>query len=373
MAAVKISPNVYWVGAIDYDVRDFHGYRTPFGTTYNAYLVIDEKVTLIDTVREKFSDQLFSNIAEVIAPEKIDFIVCNHVEPDHSGSLPEVLARCPHAPVYCSPNGQKGLKAYYKTDGWNFQIVKSGDSIKMGQYSLSFLHTPMVHWPDSMASYLPEQKILFSNDAFGQHIATPERFADEVGYDRVFDSAKDYYANIVMPMGASVVKALAEAGKLDISIIAPSHGVVWRGSVSGILSRYDSWAQYKTRAKLAVIVFDTMWHSTEILAERQAQELRDQGYEVKVMSLRQCHISEVVAAAMEAAVIYVGSPTLNRGMMPQVAALLHYMKGLGFKNRIGRAFGSYGWSGESPALIDEALKDMEFETSEPLKVQYKPV
>jgi flavorubredoxin len=372
MPAVKIAPNVYWVGAIDTDVRDFHGYKTPFGTTYNAYLVIDEKITLIDTVRKEFAAQMFSNIADVIAPEKIDTIICNHVEPDHSGALPQVVARCPNAPVYCTPNGQKGLKAYYGIDGWNIQLVKTGETLSLGKYSLCFLHMPMVHWPDSMASYLPEQKLLFSNDAFGQHIATAERFADEAGYDRVFDRAKDYFANIVMPFGAPVTRVLAEAGKLDLAVIAPSHGLIWRGNISGILSRYDGWSQYKTRAKLAVIAFDTMWHSTETVAETLAQELRAQGMEVKVLNLRKCHISEVVAEALEAAVIYVGSPTLNRGMMPQVAALLHYMKGLGFKNRKGLGFGSYGWSGESAALIDAALKDMGFETETPVKAQYVP-
>jgi flavorubredoxin len=371
MPAVKIAPNVWWVGAIDYNVREFHGYKTPFGTTYNAYLVIDEKITLIDTVKHDFADEMIKNISDVTDPSKLDYIVSNHVEPDHSGSMPEIMALNPGVAVFTSPNGYKGLKAYYKTE-WNFHVVKTGDTLSLGQYSLSFLHMPMVHWPDSMATYLPEQKILFSNDAFGQHIATAERFADEVGMEKIFDRAKDYYANIVMPFGAPVTRVLADASKLDVSIIAPSHGLVWRSELDRLLGKYTDWSVYKTRPDLAVIAYDTMWGSTGMLAEKLADGYRKQGMEAKVLNLRNCHISEVVAEAIEASVICIGSPTLNRGMMPQTMALLHYMKGLGFKNRKGRAFGSWGWSGESIGLIDEALKAMGFETEEPLKVQYRP-
>jgi flavorubredoxin len=230
----------------------------------------------------------------------------------------------------------------------------------------------MVHWPDSMATYLPERRILFSNDAFGQHIATSGRFVDEVGIERVLDRAKNYWANIVMPFGQPVQRALAEASKLGLDMIAPSHGLIWRSEIGRIVEKYAFWSEYGTDPKLAAIAYDTMWGSTGILAERLAEGYRAQGMDVKVMSLRKYDYSEVVAEALEASVICVGSPTLNRGMMPMAAAMLHYMKGLGFKNRKGRAFGSWGWSGESPGLIDAALKDMGFETEEPLKAQYRP-
>jgi len=285
--------------------------------------------------------------------------------------MPEIMALNPGAPVFTSPNGIKGLKAYYKTD-WNFHVVKSGEALSLGKYSLSFLLMPMVHWPDSMASYMPELKILFSNDAFGQHIATPERFADEAGIERAFERAKNYYANIVMPFGQQVKHVLDDASTLDIAMIAPSHGLIWRSELGRLLDTYAGWADYRTRPDLAVIAYDTMWGSTGMLAERLAGEYKTRGMEAKVMSLRQFHISEVVAEAIDASVVCIGSPTLNRGMMPQIAALLHYMKGLGFRGRRGRAFGSWGWSGESPGLIDSAMKEMGFETEEPLKAQYKP-
>ncbi len=374
MPAVQVAPNVYWVGAIDPGVRDFHGYKTPIGTTYNAYLIMDEKITLLDSVRHGFSDQLFANIAEIVDPAKIDVIVCNHGEPDHAGSLAEVVARCPKAPVYCSPNAKKTLTSYFGADSWDLHVVKTGDTLSLGKYTLHFLLTPLVHWPDSMMSYLPELKLLFSNDGFGQHIATEERFADAVGYDCIFDRSRDYYANIIMPLGQPVKTTLAEAAKLDVEIIAPMHGTIWRDreGIAGIVSRYDDWANYRTKPELAVIAYDTMWHSTEAMAEKLAEDLRTQGKQVSVFSLRKSHISQVVAAAMEARTIYIGSATLNRGMMPQVAALLCYMKGLGFKGRDGLAFGSYGWSGEAPALVDAALKDMGFQTGDPVRAQYRP-
>ena len=374
MPAVQIAPNVYWVGAVDPGVRDFHGYKTPVGTTYNAYLIIDEHITLLDSVRHGFSDQLFANISEVIDPAKIDTIICNHGEPDHAGSLAEVVQLCPNAPVYCSPNAQKTLKSYFGAGSWNLKVVKSGDTLSLGKYTVHFLLTPMVHWPDSMASYIPQLKLLFSNDGFGQHIATEERFADEVGYDCVYDRSRDYYANIIMPLSQPVKNTLAEVAKLDVEIIAPMHGAIWRErqGIQGIVQRYIDWTDYKTKPELAVIAYDTMWHSTEAMAETLAQQLRDQGKQVSVFSLRRSHISQVVAAAMEAETIYIGSATLNRGMMPQVAALLCYMKGLGFRNRVGRAFGSFGWSGEAPAQIDAALKELGFDTTEPWRLNYKP-
>lgn len=371
MPAVKVAPNVWWVGAVDYKVRDFHGYRTPYGTTYNAYLITGAKTVLIDTVKHDFADELLRNISEVADPAKLDLIVSNHVEPDHSGSLPEIVALNPNTPVITSPNGIKGLKAYYKQD-WNFKVVKSGESVPVGDCTIQFLLTPMVHWPDSMASYIPEHKLLIPNDAFGQHTANAERFADEIGIDCIFDRAKNYYANIVMPFGQPVLKVLEEVKKLDVEIIAPSHGAIWRTDLPRILQKYEDWASYRTDPKQAVIAYDTMWGSTGVLAGRIASELKTKGMDVKVISLRQEHISEVVGEALEASVICLGSPTLNRGMMPQMAALLHYMKGLGFKGRKGRAFGSWGWSGESVGLIDVAMKDMGFELEEMLRVQYKP-
>lgn len=371
MGAVKLAENVYWVGAIDYDIRDFHGYRTPFGTTYNAYLVIDEKITLIDSVKSNFADVMLSNIAEIINPERIDYVVSNHVEPDHSGSLPNILEIVPNAVVFTSPNGEKGLRAYYKKD-WNFKVVKTGDSVNTGKFNLSFLLTPMVHWPDNMGTYLDGLNILFSNDAFGQHVASDGRFDDEIGIECALDRAKDYYANIVLPFGQQVKKVLAESCKFDIRMIAPSHGICWRSAIGEVIGKYTTWADNKTDENLAVIVYDTMWGSTEILAKRIADDFEKKGISSKILSLKKSHISEVMAELIEAKYICVGSPTLNRNLMPNVAAFLAYMKGLSPKKRTGLAFGSYGWSGESVDLVEDTLKSCGFEMLDQIKVQYRP-
>ncbi len=369
--AIKLSDNIYWVGAVDYDIRDFHGYRTPYGTSYNAYLVIDEKVTLIDTVKADFSHVLIDNISEIIDPKEIDYIITNHVEPDHSGALPDVLEVTETPVIITSPMGDKVLKAYYKKD-WNVNIVKTGDSLSTGEYSFNFLQTPMVHWPDSMVTYLPEEKFLFSNDAFGQHLASEERFEDEIGAERVLERAKDYYANIIFPLGAQVRKILTEVSKLDISLIAPSHGVMWRKDISTIVSKYTDWANNKTNDDEGVIVYDTMWGSTEILAQRIGDEFREKGIKVKILSLKEHHISEVINQLLTAKYICVGSSTLNRNILPNVAAFLTYMKGLAPKDRIGMAFGSYGWSGESVDIVEDTLRSCGFDIIDKLKVQYKP-
>ncbi len=371
MSAIKIAENVYWVGSVDYDIREFHGYLTPFGTSYNAYLVIDEKITLIDSVKAPFYETMVENIREIVPVEKIDYIISNHVEPDHSGSIGKVAAIAKDAIVFTSVNGEKGLKAYYG-EGWNLKAVKSGERICSGKYSYTFLHTPMVHWPDNMVTYMQEQNILFSNDAFGQHIARACIFTDEIDQEVIFERAKDYYANIVLPFGAPVERVLQEASKLKIDIIAPSHGLVWRRDLVKIIEKYAAWAQNKTDEAKAVIVFDTMWDSTKMLAQQLFEELKRSGITAKIMNVREYHISQIMAELIDAKYIYVGSPTLNRNMMPTIAGFLCYMKGLAPKKRIGRAFGSYGWSGESIPQIEAVLKECGFEMQESIKAWYRP-
>lgn len=370
MAPYKIADNVYWVGAIDFDVREFHGYKTPYGTTYNAYLVLDEKVTLIDSVKSDFSDEMIKNISEIIEPAKIDYIISNHVEPDHSGSIEAVLRIAKDARVYTSPNGEKGLKAYYG-EGWDLEVVKTGDILNTGKYNFEFILTPMIHWPDNMVTYLKEESMLFSNDSFGQHYASAERMESEAGIDIILDRAKDYYANIVLPYDTSVKKALTDLSAKKISMICPSHGVMWKNHIPDIISKYHYWASGKTDENLAVIVYDTMWGATEMLARKIASEYDAMGIRTVMINLKKYHISEAMNALMEAKYIFVGSSTLNRNILPTVAAFLAYMKGLSPKNRVGMAFGSYGWSGESIAAVDEALRACRFEMLEPRKVQYK--
>ncbi|MDD3243898.1 MAG: FprA family A-type flavoprotein [Eubacteriales bacterium] len=373
MPAVQLNDHVYWVGAVDADVREFHGYQVPYGTTYNAYLVLGEKIALIDSVKAPFTKVMMENIAQVIDPAKIDYIVSNHVEPDHSGALAAAVAAAPNAPVITTANGKKGLSVYYSPD-WNYQVVKTGDTLSLGNYTLQFVATPMVHWPDNMVTYLQEDGILFSNDAFGQHQATVSRFADEVGAKTSLERARDYYANIVMPFGTQVNAALKALGGLTLNTIAPSHGVIWRTPdvISALLAKYADWANNRVRDDLAVIVFDTMWGSTEMLAHRLKDEFEAQGVEVRLIDLRENHISRAMDALLEAKYICVGSPTLNRSVMPSVAAFLCYLKGLAPKGRIGQAFGSHGWSGEATGYIEQMLTEAKFELREKLVCVYRP-
>ncbi|WP_088227625.1 FprA family A-type flavoprotein [Desulfosporosinus sp. FKB] len=370
MKPVQIAENVYWVGGIDWDIRNFHGYLIPRGTTYNAYLIIDEKVTLIDTVKHYLYDEMLARISEVVDPSKIDYIVSNHVEMDHSGGLPRLMKAAPQAQIYTSLNGEKGLKAHYKGN-WNYNVMKSGTTLSLGKRSLTFIHTPMVHWPDNMVCYLPEDKLLFSNDAFGQHIATSERFDDQLPADIVMEEAAKYYANIVLPYGNQVQKALELVSALEINTIAPSHGVIWRSKIKDILSEYRKWSTDQTDNK-AVIVYDTMWNSTEMIAYAIQDAMEKKGINTKMRNLRTNHISDIMTDVLTAKYICVGSPTLNNNMLPTVAAFLTYLKGLAPKKRVGLAFGSYGWGGQSVGMVEEVLKSMNFDLLEQIRIQYIP-
>lgn len=368
--AIQIKENVYWVGGIDWNIRNFHGYLTQRGSTYNAYLIIDEKITLIDTVKHYLFDEMLERISDVIDPADIDYVISNHVEQDHSGSLPEIMEIATKATLVTSPNGEKGLKAHFQED-WNYQIVKSGDVLNIGKRNLTFVQTPMVHWPDNMVTYLPADKILFSNDAFGQHIASTERFDDELALGVVLEEARKYYANIVLPYGGQVQKALGILGGLDVEVIATSHGLIWRSNIPAILSEYQKWSTNATEKKV-VIVYDTMWNATEIIAESIRDVFEKKGYNVRFMDLKNNHISDIMTEVITAEYICVGSPTLNNNLMPSVASFLTYLKGLAPKDRIGLAFGSYGWSGQSIGQVEQYLKDCGFETLENIRIQYIP-
>lgn len=370
MKALKIKDNIYWVGAIDWDLRNFHGYLTQRGSTYNAYLVIDEKITLIDTVKSYCSEEMIKRISSVIDPSKIDYIVSNHVEMDHSGSLPEIVKLAPNAKVYTSLSGVKGLTAHYGSE-LNYEVVKPGVPVILGKRSLQFVFTPMVHWPDNMLTYMPEEQILFSNDAFGQHIASSQRFDSEYSYDIIMEEARKYYANIVLPYGAQVQKALEQASKLDIKVIAPSHGIIWKEHISEIVKNYYSWASNET-AKKAVIVYDTMWGSTKKMALAIAEAFEAEGYNYSLNNLNETHISDIMTDLIDAEFVCVGSPTLNNGMLPSVAAFLTYLKGLAPKNRKAIVFGSYGWGGQSVGLIEDYLKASDFELVASERISYIP-
>lgn len=371
MKAVEIRKGIYWVGAIDWHIRNFHGYTTNRGATYNAYLILDEKVTLIDTVKGMFSEELLERISDVIDPAKIDYIISNHVEMDHSGALPAMVKACPNATVITSaPSGLKGLTAHY--GNLNYKPMKTGDTLNIGARNLTFVTTPMLHWPDNMVTYCPEERILFSNDAFGQHYATSERFDDETDLHVAMEEAQKYYANIVMCYGKQAANAWNVVHQLGLDMIAPSHGIIWRSHIDTIMDAYKRWSANEPESG-ALVVFDSMWHSTEIMAKAIAEAFANKGVSVKLYDLKTTHRSEIVPEILERKYIAVGSPTLNNQMMPEVAAFLCYLKGLSPKNREAFAFGSYGWGGQSIGQVEEELKGCGFNIClDKIRVNYIP-
>ncbi|MCJ7834910.1 FprA family A-type flavoprotein [Cuneatibacter sp. NSJ-177] len=371
MKAIEVKKGIYWVGAVDWSVRNFHGYTTNRGATYNAYLIIDEKITLIDTVKAPFAGELLARIRSVVDPEKIDYVVSNHVEMDHSGALPVIMKACPNAKVVTSaPSGIKGLTAHYGE--YDYMPVKGGDTLSLGERSLAFVTTPMVHWPDNMVTYCPEEKILFSNDAFGQHYASNGRFDDQEPLDVVLQEAKKYYANIVMPYSKQAGGAVTACGGLDFEMICPSHGVIWRGHIKEILEAYGKWTSGATEEK-ALVVFDSMWHSTEQMALAVLEGFTQKGICAKLFDLKCCHNSDILTDVLDCTYIAVGSPTLNNQMLPTVASFLCYLKGLSPKNRKAFAFGSYGWGGQSIGLVEDELKACGFDIClDKIRIQYVP-
>jgi flavorubredoxin len=371
--AIKVSDHVYWVGAIDWTIRDFHGYTTKRGSTYNAYLIVADKITLIDTVKEPFKDELLSRIASVVEPSHIDFIVSNHSEMDHSGCLAGMIREISPEKVYASTMGAKTLKEHFKIDR-EIIAVKDGSELSLGDMALSFMETRMLHWPDSMFSYLGEDKLLFSQDAFGMHLASMERFADEVDEAILDYEAATYYANILLPYSPLILGLLEKVKKsgLDIRIIAPDHGPIWRKDLGKILGLYKTWAEQKPTRK-AIVLYHSMWHSTELMARAIEEGLIAGGAHVKVMSMGSFHRSDVAYEILNAGALVAGSSTLNNNMLPAMADVLTYLKGLKPKNLIGAAFGSYGWSGESASHIQDILTSMKVELiCEPTKSKYVP-
>lgn len=373
MRPVEITKGIYDVGVIDWNIRDFHGYSTYRGTSYNAFLIVDEKIALIDTVKKNYSDQLIDNISKIIDPEKIDYVVSNHTEMDHSGGLPRVMHRVGEdKPLYCSKMGAKNLARHF-SQKWNYHAVGTGEALSLGHRTLTFLETRMLHWPDSMFTYLKEDKILFSSDGFGQHYAGHERFDDQIG-DDIMLHAKKYYANILLlysPLILKLLDTVVELG-LEIDMICPDHGIIWRKDPGRIIHAYAKWAKQEQEKK-AVVVYDTMWHSTEAMANEIAAGIADEGVSVRPMHIRTSHRSEIMTEVLDAAAVVVGSPTLNNQLFPTVSDFLIYMKGLKPINKIGAAFGSYGWSGEAVKLITKELEGMKFDVIDPgVRIQYVP-
>jgi flavorubredoxin len=373
MNKVSLAEGINWVGVVDWNLRDFHGYITRRGATYNAYLISDEKTALVDTVKYTFSSEFLRNIREIIDPEKIDYIIVNHVEMDHSSSLPVIAKAAKNAMIIASERGKDAIIEHYGAD-FKIQTVKTGDELKLGKRTLRFVEAPMLHWPDSMFTYVVEDKILMPNDAFGQHLATSERFDDEVDQHVLMEEAKTYYANILMPLGPLITRKIQEVVQMGIPIamIAPSHGVIWRSDPSKIIKAYLDWSAGVSENKV-VIVYDTMWGSTDKMARAIGEGATSQGVDVKIMKLRAAELTDVVTEILDAKAIIVGSPTINNGMFPTLGGFLTHITGLKPKGKLWSFFGSYGWGGGAVKNMIETAKKASFEVLEQsVEVKYVP-
>jgi anaerobic nitric oxide reductase flavorubredoxin len=371
----RLAEGVYWVGVVDWALRHFHGNElsTHRGSSYNSYLIVDEKIVLIDTVWTPFQDQLIENIKEIIDPSKIDFVVANHAEADHSGSLPAIMRLAPDATVIVSQRGRESVEGYYHQP-WNFKAVKTGEKLNIGKHDLVFIEAPMLHWPDSMFTYVTGNNILLSNDAFGQHYATAFRFNDQVNQEELYEEALKYYANILTPFSAVVSKKINDvlALNLPIDMIAPSHGVLWRNDPIQIVKKYQEWASQPPE-KSAVIIYDTIAHATRHMAEAIGQGIAGEGVQYKLFHAGVSDRNDMVTEIFKAKAIIVGSPTFNQGVLPSITPILEELRGLKFQNKIGAAFGSYGWSGEGLAIIEEHLNRCKISAvAESVKAKWQP-
>ncbi len=358
MMPLEIAPKIYDVGVCDWSVRDFHGYRTEHGATYNSYLLMDEKICLIDTVKAIFADELLDKISRVVEPAKIDYVIINHVEPDHAGALPALVKAAPNAKFFITAQGKAEAIRHYG-DLYNFHVVKDGDKLSIGKRELTFVALPMLHWPDSMATYCSDDGILFSNDAFGQHYATAKRFDDEVDLSILFYEAKKYFANILWPYAKLIDKALAKVGALDLQIIATSHGVIWRSHIKEVLSKYAAWGKGVSGSSV-VVAYDTMWGATEQMARAVLEGVVNAGSDAVLLRMNETPNSTAVAELFEAGGMLVGSSTLNSGMLPTMGSLLIYTKGLKPTGKKAAVFGTYGWAGGAQKDMEELLADAGF-------------
>jgi len=367
MEAVRVTDSIYWVGAIDWNLRDFHGFETPRGSTYNAYLVVGaDKIALVDTVKVPFVPELLERVASVVPLDKIDYIVVNHVEPDHNGGMRMVADRMPNAKLVASAGGVRGIAEYHGSD-IEVAAVGADDTLDLGGLTLKFMPMPMVHWPDSMFTYCPERCTLMPNDAFGQHLASSSRFADEVGLDLAVEELIVYYANILMPLGPQVSKAVAKVGEAGwiCKTIAPSHGVIWRErDIPTLIDTYDRCTSGDTYDKL-VVAYGTMWGSTDMLAREIADGAISTGVEVKLFDLAATPFAHITRHLFDARALLLGSPTLHHGMLFRPAGYLQYLSGLKPKDKIAGAFGSYGWSSGATKQMTARLEEIGFEMPEP--------
>ena len=373
----KITDSVTWVGKVDWELKKFHGedYSTHRGSSYNAYLIRDEKTALIDTVWAPFAEEFVENLKKEIDLSEIDYVIANHGEIDHSGGLVALMKEIPGTPIYCTANAVKSLKGQFHKD-WNFVTVRTGDTLNLGSKVLTFIEAPMLHWPDSMFSYLDGDAILFSNDAFGQHYATELLYNDLVDQAELFQEAVKYYANILTPFSRLVIKKIEEvlSFNLPLNIICPSHGVIWREDPAQIVKKYLEWADNYQEDQVT-IVYDTMWEGTRKMAEAIAEGIASASGStaVKLFNAGKIDKNDIVTELFKAKAVLFGSPTVNKGILAPLSGMLHEVKGLSFKSKKAAVFGTYGWSGESVDVLTKMVEDAGFEIVQPgLKKIWSP-
>ncbi len=377
MEATLLKDGVYWIGAVDYNLRNFHHYsRSPLGSTYNAYFIQDEKNVLVDTVSKEYSNELFRRLSSVMEPCKIDYIICNHLERDHAGCLEEMVRKCMPEKIFCSQIGEKFMRAQFDTTDWPIQVVKDGETLNIGKRTITFLETRMLHWPDSMVSYINEDKILFSNDIFGQNLGTSYRFVDEHANYCFLQSAKDYYNNIVLPYSPLVLKLLDRIEKLglEFDIVAPDHGLIFRRAedIACIVNLYKELATQEFKNK-AVIVYETLWHASAKMAHDIGEGLNSVGVPFTIIDIQENHYSSVMNALADASALILGSSTRNNAPLTNMVGLVSHIKGLKPINLVGASFGSYGWSGEAPKMLSEELTKMGVEVvADPVRAFFGP-
>jgi len=363
--AKQLTQKVSWVGKIDWELKHFHGdeLSTHRGSSYNSYLIRDEKVALIDTVWQPYDREFVSRLKQEIDLAKIDYIIMNHNEIDHSGALPELMRQIPDTPIYCTKKGEAIIRGHYHQD-WNFVNVKTGDTLSLGETTLTFVEMTMMHWPDSMLTYMDtDGGIMFSNDAFGQHYATESLYNDAVCEAEMMYEAEKYYANILNPFNAMVSKKIPqiEAMNLPITLICPSHGVIWKNNPAQIIEKYKQWSAAYQEDQVT-IVYDTMWQSTRKMAEAICDGIREASptTTVKVLNINRDDKNDVLTEMWRSKAVLVGSPTINNGHSFAIAGLLEMAAGLKFKNKQAAAFGSYGWGGGSVKQISAKLEEAGF-------------
>ena len=374
----KISDKIMWVGKKDWELKKFHGdeFTTINGSSYNSFLIRDEKTILIDTAWLPYDKEFVSNLEDEIDLDKIDAIVQLHGEVDHSGALVELMRKLPkETPIYCTQNAVKSLKGQYHEE-WNFKTVKTGDKLNLGKSTLTFIETPMLHWPDTMFAYLDDEKVLFTSDGFGQHLASEYMYADEVEKELVYSEALKYYANILAPFSMMVTKKIKEIlnMNLEINMICPSHGLIWRKNPKEIIEKYLKWADNYQENQITII-YDTMWNDTRKMAEAIARGIKkkDELVEIKILNTAKNDKTDVLTEVFKSKMVLVGSPTVNNGYLYSIAGILEMIKGMKLKNKKAAAFGSYGWSGEAVKLITEELKKAGFDIiNEGIKVMWTP-